>query len=73
MAHHTETLHIDGMSCSHCVSSVQKALTETEGVTVEHVEIGTAQVTYDVAAVPRATIVEAIEDIGFDVIEKSAS
>lgn len=67
MSQQTETLTIDGMSCNHCVSSVTKALSETEGVKVESVEIGTAKVTYNVEKTPRAKLVEAIEDIGFDV------
>ena len=67
MSQQTETLTIDGMSCNHCVSSVTKALSETEGVKVESVEMGTAKVTYDTAKTPRAKLVEAIEDVGFDV------
>lgn len=67
MSQQTETLTIEGMSCGHCVSSVTRALTETEGVQVESVEIGTAKVTYDTDKTPRTKLIEAIEDIGFDV------
>lgn len=67
MSQQTETLKIAGMSCGHCVSSVTKALTETEGVKVESVEIGTAKITYDTDKTPRKKLVEALEDIGFDV------
>ena len=48
--------------------SVKNALTSQEGVVVESVEIGTAKVQYDPAQVQRGRLVEAIEDIGFDVI-----
>jgi copper chaperone CopZ len=41
------TIQIDGMSCGHCVSRVQKALSRLEGVHVDQVEIGSARVTYD--------------------------
>ncbi len=60
MSQQTETLTITGMSCGHCVSSVTKALAETEGVQVESVEIGTAKITYDNEKTPRAKLVEAI-------------
>lgn len=63
-----ETLNIEGMSCNHCVSSVNKALTETAGVEVENVEVGKAQVAFDDTQVTRDKLVEAIEDIGFTVV-----
>ncbi len=56
------------MSCNHCVMSVKNALTSQEGVVVESVEIGTAKVQYDPAQIQRGSLVEAIEDIGFDVV-----
>lgn len=67
MSLQTEILTIGGMSCSHCVSSITKVLSETDGVQVESVEIGTAKITYDTDKAPREKLVEAIEDIGFDV------
>jgi copper chaperone len=67
MSQITETLHIEGMSCNHCVSSVTRALSETDGVLVDSVAIGTARVTFDPAKTPRSKLVEAIEDIGFEV------
>ena len=60
------TLQIDGMSCGHCVSRVQKALTKVAGVHVDQVEVGSARVTYDPAAVPFEDIRLAVEDAGFD-------
>ena len=65
---HSETINIEGMSCNHCVMSVKNALTSQEGVVVESVEIGTAKVQYDPSQIQRGRLVEAIEDIGFDVV-----
>ena len=66
----TEDLTITGMSCGHCVQSVKNALAETAGVTVETVEIGHARVLYDPSAVSHEAIVKAIDDVGFEVVEK---
>lgn len=60
-------LRIDGMSCGHCVSRVQKALSRVEGVHVDQVEIGSARVTYDPERVPLQRIREAVEDAGYEV------
>ena len=62
-----ETLAIEGMSCNHCVSSVNNALASTEGVSVESVEIGKAEITYNPEQVTHDQLVAAVEDIGFTV------
>ncbi|MEO5816847.1 MAG: heavy-metal-associated domain-containing protein [Gemmatimonadaceae bacterium] len=56
-----ETLHltIEGMTCEHCVRAVKDRLDKTEGVEVERVVIGSAEVRYD----PSATNAEALADI----------
>jgi copper chaperone CopZ len=59
------TLKIDGMSCGHCVARVEKALKKLDGVNVERVEIGAADLTYDPAKIPFARIREAIDDAGY--------
>ncbi|HKH49235.1 MAG TPA: heavy-metal-associated domain-containing protein [Thermoanaerobaculia bacterium] len=61
------TLRIDGMSCGHCVSRVQKALSRLEGVHVDQVEIGSARVTYDPERAAMQRIREAVEDAGYAV------
>ncbi|MEO5799660.1 MAG: copper chaperone [Gemmatimonadales bacterium] len=38
----TVTLHIEGMSCSHCLNAVNKALGSIAGATVQSVQIGRA-------------------------------
>ena len=68
----SETINIEGMSCNHCVMSVKNALASKEGVVVESVEIGSAKVQYNPDQIAHGALVEAIEDIGFDVV-KSAS
>jgi copper chaperone len=65
-----ETLKINGMSCGGCVKSVTRALEQTEGVTVEHVEIGLATITYDPAKATRDAIAEAIDGAGFELVER---
>ena len=59
------TLKIDGMSCGHCVMSVQKALRALEGVQVDQVLVGSAQLQFDPARRQVNEILEAIRDEGF--------
>ncbi|MEM1056505.1 MAG: cation transporter [Bacteroidota bacterium] len=65
----TETLAIEGMSCSHCVAAVRGALEGVPGATVRTVEIGSATVDLDPARADRARLVAAIDEAGFDVTE----
>lgn len=60
-------LKIDGMSCGHCVSAVDKALKAVDGVQVEQVAIGSATVSYDPATTSSEQITQAIEDEGYTV------
>ena len=61
------TMDIDGMTCNHCVGSVDKALKSLAGVTVEDVKIGRATVSYDPAATTTDRIALAIESEGYAV------
>lgn len=61
-----ETLKIEGMSCGHCVRAVTEALKEIEGVDVQRVEIGKADIAYP-ATVTHERVVAAIEEAGFKV------
>ena len=61
------TISIDGMSCSHCVRSVDQALKALDGVAVEQVAIGSATVSYDPAATTPERIAEAVQDEGYTV------
>lgn len=62
-------LKIDGMSCGHCVATVRKALAAVPGVEVRDVQIGTANVAIDSAQASVATVVDAIQDVGYDARE----
>lgn len=62
------TLKVNGMSCQHCVSSVEKALSEIGAK--GQVDLANASVTveYDEAKVNLDAVKEAIEDQGYDVV-----
>lgn len=59
-------LKIDGMSCGHCVMSVQKALRALDGVQVEQVLVGSAQLQFDPATRQVDDILNAIRDAGYE-------
>lgn len=61
------TLAIDGMSCGHCVASVQKALAGVAGLADARVAVGRATFTTTDGAADRVTAdaVKAIEQAGF--------
>jgi len=60
-------LKIDGMSCGHCVSSVDRALRGVNGVNVEQVGVGSATVSYDPGTTSTDAITRAIENEGYTV------
>ncbi len=59
------TLHIQGMSCGHCLNAVNRALAEVPGVEVDAVRIGRADVRYDETTVEPARIEAAIAQAGY--------
>jgi len=64
-------LKVEGMTCGGCSSSVEKALNAKDGVSqvsASHEEDKVA-VDFDPAVIAQASIEEAIEDAGFDVIK----
>jgi copper chaperone len=58
-------LQIDGMSCGHCVASVKKALGELDGVAVDSVTVGSADVRYDPSSTDREAILDAVTEAGY--------
>lgn len=56
------TLHIEGMSCGHCLNAVRRALADIEGTTIRTVQIGRAEVD---AEAPAEALVAAIEAAGY--------
>ena len=59
------TLHIEGMSCAHCLNAVNRALAGLPGVEVDSVGIGRAELRYDERAVEPARIEAAVTDAGY--------
>lgn len=68
----TDTLHLSGMTCSHCVRAVRTALEGVPGVTVEDVDVGTARVTYDDETVQRDALRRAVEREGYPLLDADA-
>ncbi|MDA5111073.1 copper chaperone CopZ [Brevibacillus agri] len=66
----TVTLNVQGMSCNHCVNSIEGALNKLEGVQSAKVSLADNQVTvtFDESAVSLDKVKETIEDQGYDVI-----
>jgi len=64
----TVTLNVEGMSCGHCVNSVEGAMKEL-GATGQ-VDLANKQVTvtYDESQITLDAVKEAIEDQGYDVV-----
>lgn len=60
-------LMIEGMTCGHCVRGVDRALSRLPGVEVEKVEMGSAVVAYDPAAMKPERMAEAISEEGYEV------
>jgi copper chaperone len=65
----TETITVPEIHCGHCKGAIEGALTPLAGVSQAEVDISarTVTVTYDPEAVPRAAIVAAIEEQGYEV------
>ena len=64
-----EVIKVDGMSCGHCVSAVNNAVSALPGIGSIAVDLdaGTVSVEYDPMQSQLAAIKEAIEDQGYDV------
>lgn len=60
---------IEGMSCGHCSSRVEKVLSEIMGVTVNSVSSDDNNAIVTVDNVEDRLLKEAIEDAGYDVVE----
>jgi copper chaperone len=62
-----KTYKIEGMSCNHCVKSVEVELSEIE-VEAYNVELGSAKVKYDETKLSDSDIAKAVEEAGFIVV-----
>ena len=64
------TLNVQGMSCGHCVKSVESSVGALAGVQEVKVDLAEAKVTvaFDEAAVTVSQIKETIDEQGYDVV-----
>ncbi|MVO99049.1 copper ion binding protein [Paenibacillus lutrae] len=60
-------LKVEGMSCQHCVNSIEKAASELGAKAQVHLNEGRVEVEYDPATVKPEQIKEAIEEQGYEV------
>ncbi|KAK9695200.1 Cu(2+)-transporting P-type ATPase [Basidiobolus ranarum] len=65
----TSMIPIVGMTCHSCVNAIEKTLQPLNGVCSVRVDLDTelATVTYNTSSINRQTIIDAIEDCGFEV------
>ena len=59
------TLDIEGMSCSHCLNAVNRALSALPGVAIESVAIGRAEVRLDETVTSTAQLEAAVGNAGY--------
>lgn len=62
-----KTISIEGMHCQHCTTAVTKALEALPGTSNVAVSLEKGQAQLEAGANSDAALLEAIEDIGFDV------
>jgi len=62
-----KTYKIEGMSCQHCVKSVEVELSEIDIESYE-VELGSATVKYDETKVGDSDINKAVKEAGFTIV-----
>ncbi|HJR49826.1 MAG TPA: heavy-metal-associated domain-containing protein [Gemmatimonadales bacterium] len=59
------TLHIEGMSCGHCLTAVNRALSAVPGVRIDAVRIGRAEVSYDDTTTTPSDLESAVAEAGY--------
>ncbi|RED66272.1 copper chaperone CopZ [Cohnella lupini] len=62
------TLNVQGMSCGHCVNSVEGAVNNLGAKAKVDLPTGSVSIEYDEDKVTLVAIREAIEDQGYDVV-----
>jgi copper chaperone len=63
----TERLEIEGMTCGGCIRHVRSALVGMNGVEIEDMSIGSAEIAYDPSKTTREEIIETIREQGYAV------
>ncbi|MDA1476409.1 copper chaperone CopZ [Bacillus changyiensis] len=63
------SLHVNGMSCGHCIRAIEENVGGLKGVEAVkvHLESGKVDVTFDSAKITVKDIVDEIEEQGYDV------
>ncbi len=61
----TQTLHVEGMTCSHCVAAVTQALRQQPGVTGATVELASGRATVSGDELDTAAAIRAVEALGY--------
>ena len=66
----TVTIKVEGMSCQHCVNSIEGSVGKLEGVSTVMVDLdrGTVSIDFDPEKVTKDKMKDAIEDQGYDVM-----
>jgi copper chaperone CopZ len=59
------TLHIEAMSCGHCLNAVNQAIASVPGAKPIAVRIGRADVDYDESIASPGSIAEAVRSAGY--------
>jgi copper chaperone CopZ len=59
------TLHIEGMSCGHCLNAVNRALSAVPGVHIDELRIGRADVRYDESTTGPSDLEAAVTEAGY--------
>jgi copper chaperone len=60
------TLTIRGMSCGHCVARVTKSLGALDGLEIDAVRIGAAELRFDPTRRSVDDILEAVREVGYE-------
>jgi len=63
---------IEGMSCGACVKGVTAVLRRLDGVEVEQVSVGSAEVSFDPAKTSPSAISDALSDAGYPARQEQA-
>ena len=63
-----QVLQVNGMSCQHCVNSIEKAVKEIGGAAQVDLKNSSVKVEFDESKLSLQAIKEAIEEQGYDVV-----
>ena len=63
----TLKMNIEGMGSNHCVMIVRNTLEKLNGAKVKNIEVGKAEVSYDLNIISPNDITQAVEKAGYKV------